>query len=126
MDICCYHKTYQGLCKKKRESENDHIRKIYILRNRITRDIKKSKIEYHRKNFVSLNSNIKNWDVIRKIVNIIILISQLEINGKITDDPVEITNKIYSYFVNLGPQTKKGIPKVPSMTSDRFPKIAIK
>ena len=46
--------------RKKRQPENDHVRIIYnIARNRVTRDLKKSKIEYHRKNFESLNSNIK-------------------------------------------------------------------
>ena len=47
-------------------------------------------------------------------------ISQLNINGKITDDPVEFTNKINHYFVNVGPQTEKGVPKVPSMTPEKF------
>ena len=39
---------------------------------------------------------------------------------KITDYLVEITNKINSYFVNVGPHTEKGVPKVPNITPDRF------
>ena len=63
-------------------------------------------------------------DAIRKIVNVEksthFSISQLNINGKITDNPVEITNKINNYFVNVGPQTEKGVPKVLNMTPDKF------
>ena len=66
----------------------------------------------------------KTWDAIRKIVNVKksthFSISQLNINGKITDNPIEITNKINSYFVNVGPQTEKGVPKVPNITPDKF------
>ena len=66
----------------------------------------------------------KTWDAIRKIVNVKksthFSIFQLNINGKITDDSVEITNKINNYFVNVGPQTEKGVPKVPNMTPDKF------
>ena len=91
----------------------------------MTRELKRSKIEYHRKHFESLNSSIKKtWDAIRKIVNVKksthFSISQLNINGKITDDPNEITNKINSYFVNVGPQTEKGVPKVPNISPNKF------
>ena len=112
--------------RKKRQPDNEHVRKTYnIARNRVTRELKKSKTEHHRKNFESLSLNIKKtWDAIRKIVNVKksthFSISQLNINGKITDDSVEITNKINNYFVNVGPQTEKGVPKVPHMTPDKF------
>ena len=46
--------------RKKRQPENEHVQKTYnIARNRVTRELKKSKIEYHRKNFESLSLNIK-------------------------------------------------------------------
>ena len=112
--------------RKKRQPENDHVRQVYnSARNRVTRELKKSKTEYHRKNFESLNLSIKKtWDAIRKIVNVKksthFSISQLNINGKITDNPVEITNKINNYFVNVGPQTEKGVPKVPNMSPAIF------
>ena len=112
--------------RKKRQPENDHVRQVYNqARNRVTRELKRSKIEYHKKHFESLSSNIKKtWDAIRKIVNVKksthFSISQLNINGKITDDPNEITNKINNYFVNVGPQTEKGVPKVPNISADRF------
>ena len=112
--------------RKKRQPENDHVRQIYNkARNRVTRELKRSKVEYHKKNFESLSMNIKKtWDAIRKIVNVKksthFSISQLNINGKITDNPNEITNKINSYFVNVGPQTEKGVPKVPNITPDKF------
>ena len=112
--------------RKKRQPENDHVRQAYnTARNRATRELKRSKIEHHRKNFESLSMNIKKtWDAIRKLVNVKksthFSISQLNINGKISDDPDEITNKINSYFVNVGPQTEKGVPKVPNITPEKF------
>ena len=112
--------------RKKRQPENLHVRQTYNkARNRVTRELKKSKVDYHKKNFESLTMSIKKtWDAIRKIVNVKksthFSISQLNINGKITDNPVEITNKINNYFVNVGPQTEKGVPKVPNMTPDKF------
>ena len=66
----------------------------------------------------------KTWNGIRKVVNVRIStdfsISRVNINGKITDDLVEMTNIIDRYFVNVGPQTDKGLPKVPNNTLDKF------
>ena len=112
--------------RKKRQPDNVHVRQVYNkARNRVTRELKRSKKDHHRKHFETLSSNIKQtWDAIRKIVNVKksthFSISQLNINGKITDEPTEITNKINSYFVNVGPQTEKGVPKVPNFTANKF------
>ena len=91
----------------------------------MTRTLSKAKVEHHRKNFDQLKMNLKKtWDAIRNIVNVKkstdFSISHLNINGKITDNPVEITNKINHFFVNVGPQTDKGVPKVPNISPERF------
>ena len=112
--------------RKKRQPENIHVREAYnVARNRVTRGLSKSKLEHHRKNFEQLKMNLKKtWDAIRKIVNVKkstdFSISHLKINGKIVDDPGEITNKINHFFVNVGPVTEKGVPKVPNITPDKF------
>ena len=112
--------------RKKRQPDNLHIKEVYnIARNRVSRELKKSKIEHHQKNFEQLDLNIKKtWEAIRKIVNVKkstnFSISHLNINGKIIDDPGEITNKFNNYFVNVGPSTEKGVPKVPNITADKF------
>ena len=112
--------------RKKRQPDNLHVREIYnIARNRVTRELRKSKIEQNRKHFEQLSTNMKKtWEAIRKIVNVKkstnFSISHLNINGKISTDPGEITNKFNDFFVNVGPNTEKGVPKVPNMTPDKF------
>ena len=72
-----------------------------------------------------MDTNIKKtWEAIRKIVNVKkstnFSISHLNINGKISTDPCEITNKFNHFFVNVGPSTEKGVPKVPNMSPVKF------
>ena len=47
-------------------------------------------------------------------------ISQLNVNGKIVDDPVSITNNFNTFFANVGPETEKSVPKVPNMSPTKF------
>ena len=59
--------------------------------------------------------NIKKiWSGIREIVNIRNNISpkitQLNINGKIIDNPKVVANQLNNFFVNVGPQTESSIP----------------
>ena len=64
------------------------------------------------------------WEGIKKIVNVKktvnSTISQLNINGKIVDDPEEINNNFNNFFVNVGPDTEKNVPKVPNISPERF------
>ena len=64
------------------------------------------------------------WEGIKKIVNVKktvnFTISQLNINGKIVDDPEEINNNFNNFFVNVGPDTEKNVPKVPNISPERF------
>ena len=112
--------------RTKRQPDNIHVKQVYNkARNRVTRELKRAKTEHNRKNFETLSFEMKKtWDAIRKLVNVKksthFSISQLNVNGKIIDDPDEITNKMNNYFVNVGPQTEKGVPKVPNMTPDCF------
>ena len=42
-------------------------------------------------------------------------IAQLKINGKVIDEPKMVVNEINNFFVNVGPNTEKDVPKVPNI-----------
>ena len=58
--------------RKKRQPENDHVREVYNrARNRVCRQLEKSKKEHYESYFDEMNTNIKKtWEGIRKIVNV--------------------------------------------------------
>ena len=41
-------------------------------------------------------------------------------NGKIVDEPAEIVEKFNNFFVNVGPETEKKIPKVPHASPEKY------
>ena len=47
-------------------------------------------------------------------------ISQLNVNGKIVDDPAMIADKLNKFFVNVGPETEKKVPKVPHASPEKY------
>ena len=72
-----------------------------------------------------MNTNIKKtWEGIRKIVNVKkstrFSISHLNVNGKIIDEPIDIANSFNDFFVNVGPETEKTVPKVPNKSPSQF------
>ena len=105
--------------RKKRQPNNENVSKIYkLFRNRVTRELKKSKKKYYTNYFEVNKNDIKNtWKGIKSIINtnnvISPKISQLNINGKIIDDPQGIANGVNNFFVNVGPNTEKEIPLTP-------------
>ena len=56
--------------------------------------------------------NIKN--------NINPQITQLNVNGRIIDKPIQIANKVNDFFVNVGPNTEKEVPKVSNKSPEYF------
>ena len=58
--------------RKKRQPTNANCKRLYnLLRNRINRDLKKSKKQYYEQYFTEHVNNIKKtWDGIKNIVNI--------------------------------------------------------
>ena len=94
-------------------------------RNQVSREIKKSKNQFYSKYFESHSNNIKKtWEGIRKIINpgkpLEFGISQLNIKGKIIDDPQDIANNVNDFFVNVGPNTEKTVPKTGNISPERF------
>ena len=47
-------------------------------------------------------------------------IAQLKINGRIIDMPKQVANEVNKFFVNVGPNTEKEVPKVPNIAPDKF------
>ena len=112
--------------RKKRQPDNEHVRVIYnIARNRVSRELEKSQKEHYDSYFEEHNTNIKKtWEGIRKIVNVKkstkFSVSHLHLNGKIVEDSKDIANGFNNFFVNVGPETEKTVPKVPNKSPEQF------
>ena len=95
--------------RKKRQPNNDNAKRLYnIFRNRVNRELNKSKKDYYSKYFEDNKSNSKKvWEGIKSIINIKNsknnIISQLKVNEKSIDDPNEIAKSLNDFFVNVGP-----------------------
>ena len=84
-------------------------------RNKANRELKKSKKEYFNQYFENNKNYIKKtWTGIKNIINTKAIItpktSQILVNGKIIDDPVDIANCKNDFFVNIGHNIDKDIP----------------
>ena len=112
--------------RKKRQPNNDNITKVYnLFRNRIIREIKKSKKTYYSNYFAEHTNNIKKtWSGIREIINLknnnSQNISQLNINGDIIDNPREMSTNFNNFFVNVGPDTDSKIPVSHNVQPEKF------
>ena len=110
----------------KRQPGNENVKQLYnMFRNRVNRELKRSKKAYYTTYFEEHSNNIKKiWVGIRKLVNtkstINYGISQLNINGKIIDDTKDIANSVNDFFVKVGPETEKNVPKVSHVSPDKF------
>ena len=47
-------------------------------------------------------------------------IAQLKINGRTIDMPKQVVNEVNNFFVNVGPNTEKEVPKVPNIAPEKF------
>ena len=112
--------------RKKRQPDNSTVIDAYKkVRNKVSRETKKSKNEYYKKYFESHSNDIrKTWEGVRKIIGagkpVGYGISQLNIKGKIIDDPKDIANSVNNFFVNVGPNTEKTVPKAGDISPKKF------
>ena len=86
-----------------------------MFRNRVNREIKKSKNNYYNSYFGTNSDDIKKtWQGIRSIINInhsnFPKITQININGKLFNNPL-IAEKVNEYFVNIRSANRKMYPK---------------
>ena len=112
--------------RKKRQPNNDNVKRLYnIFRNRVNREITKSKKNYYTKYLEENNNNSRKiWEGIKSIINIKnskgTAISQLKVNGRIIDNPKEIAETVNNFFVDIGPNTENDIPRNPFVKPDKY------
>ena len=112
--------------RKKRQPSNLNIKILYNkFRNRVDRELKKAKKSHYTEYFSTHSSNIRKiWQGIRSIVNVKNKVnqglSQLNINGKLIAEPKDIANHINDFFVNVGPNLDKNIPKINHVNANKY------
>ena len=112
--------------RKKRQPNNDKINKLYnIFRNRVNRELIKSKKDYYSEYFKENKNNSKKiWEGIKSIINInnpkSNFIRELKINETIIDNPNEIVETLNDFFVNIGSNTEKSIPRNPVIQPEMY------
>ena len=111
---------------EKRQPNNTSIVELFNkFRNKINREIIKSKKSYFTNYFKGCSNDMKKtWQGIRAIINIkktiFPKIAQLNVKGRIFDDPKVIAGKVNEFFVNIGPDTELEIPEVPNISPTKF------
>ena len=112
--------------RKKRQPNNEENKRLYnLFRNRINRELKKSKRSYYVDFFEENNNNIKKtWDGIRSIINInkskLSSVSQIKVKNKIIDNPKKVAETLNNFFVNVGPNTEINIPINPKIKPEKY------
>ena len=106
-------------CRKKADPDNNYLKSAYNrFRNSVNRDIKTSKQKYYNSYFENCQNNIKKtWKGINELISSIakspVKVNQIKSNDTLIDDPTMIANSFNNFFVNVGPNLDKEIPKTP-------------
>ena len=112
--------------RKKRQQNNENVNLLYkVFRNRVNRELKKSKKNYYTKYLEDNNNNSKKiWEGIKSIINIKnpkgTSIDQLKVNNKTIDNPKEIAEEVNTFFTKIGPNTEKEIPHNPVIKPENY------
>ena len=104
--------------RSKADPDNVNLRTNYKkFRNAIIRDIKLSKRNYYSNYFDSCKNNMKKtWKGINELISSRFHnsnINHLNVNEEVITDSTLIANAFNDFFVNVGPNTEKSIPKCP-------------
>ena len=112
--------------RKKRQPDNEITKYLYNkFRNRVNRELTKNKKSYYTEYFEKYKNDIKKtWQGIKSIVNVKKspnqCLSQLNVEDRILDDPKAIANHMNKFFVNVGPDLDKKIPKINHISANKF------
>ena len=111
--------------KQLRIDKSDDTLSLYKkFRNRVTYELRKSKIDYFQNYFSCNTNNMKKlWSGIKLIINpkssLTSFINKIkDLNGVATIDPVEISNIFNNYFANISNEITKNIPSNPKSPLD--------
>ena len=107
---------------KKNLLEKNHIlrQEMYVIykakRNLVTSKLRKAKKEYFNAFFQENQNNIKEtWKGIRNLINVskksTNSINKLVDNGKEVTNPIEMADIMNNFYVNIGKNVEKKIPK---------------
>ena len=94
-----------------------------MFRNRVNNELKKSKKHFYNDYFEQhSNDSKKTWEGIKSIININKVkfpqISQIKVNGNIVNNQKYIVEELNNFFVNVGPNIEKEIPKNPKIKKE--------
>ena len=113
-------KLFKSLCKEKDENRKLEIRANYKgLRNKITAKKREAKIKYYERYFENNKKKTAEiWKGINSLVNIKAAnrssFKLFDTNNNIISDQTNIANTFNDYFVNIGSNIDKKIPKARS------------
>ena len=111
--------------RKKRQPNNANLKRLYnLFRNRVNRELNKSKKTYYSQYFKDNSNNSKKvWEGIKSIINTknpnVTAITQLKVNEKIIDEPKEMAESMNTFFTNIGPNTEINIPHNPAIKPEK-------
>ena len=112
--------------RKKRQPNNVSLNRLYnLFRNKVNRELKKSKKNYYSQYFKENSNNTKKvWEGIKSIINTknpnSTAINQLKVKNKIIDNPKDIAETINTFFTNIGPNTEINIPRNPAVKPEKY------
>ena len=110
-----YRDKYFQKIKSNPSANNKYL--YHKFRNRVVSEQCRRKIKYFKNYFEKHKTNMKMlWIGIKSIINVkaknqISLISHLTDNGSCVHDPVKMASTFNKFFVNVGPNIDKSIPR---------------
>ena len=110
-----YRDKYFQKMKSNPSANNKYL--YHKFRNRVVSEQRRGKFKYFKNYFEKHKTNMKMlWTGIKSIINVkaknqISLISHLTDNGSCVHDPVKMASIFNKFFVNVGPNIDKSIPR---------------
>ena len=109
-------KTKNKLYRKYLKKSSHVNKKLYVdFKNKLNHSIRIAKRLYFETKLKSAASNIKKtWQILNEVINLKKCKSKLPTvfysNNRDISDPIEIANRFFDYFTNIGPNLAKQIP----------------
>ena len=116
LNIKIKHKLYKKYLDNK---TRENLSAYKLKRNKVKREIKKSKKQYYLQFFHKVNGNSNNtWEAVGSLINknrkskaALPKYSKIDEEGNLSTNPKFIINKLNKNFVNKGPKLAAKLPK---------------